>query len=140
MVTAERICRLIPGRVQMPPHAMRVIERHGRGRSAAGGDAGGRLLGQRRRGYAVLGTGDDLGGNPDAAQFRTDVKGGQRFAAERVAEAVRVAEGMQELAAELGLAFHEARCEPALRGTLDHHRGSLVPDGLGPLQPRLGRP
>ena len=64
----------------------------------------GDFLGHRRRGHGVQGAGDDLGGDADGAELVPHVEAGQGLAAEGVAEAVGVPEGVQEPAAELRLA------------------------------------
>ncbi len=78
-------------------------------------------------------------GTRDAAELVPDVEAGEGLAAEGVAEAVGVAQAVQQPAAEFRLALHEAGGEPALRRALDHHRGSLGADGFRAFQPAFGR-
>ncbi|MFN3483456.1 MAG: hypothetical protein ACK4YX_10575, partial [Rhabdaerophilum calidifontis] len=116
-----------------------TFEGNGIRRASPGGDAGGDFFRERRRHNSIRRACHCLRGDRDAAEFRADVVARQRFTAERVAEAVGVAQGVQQPAAELGLALHETGGEPAFRRALDHHRGALGADGFSTFQPPFGR-
>ena len=73
-------------------------QRHGTGSASAGGNSRRHFFGERRRRNSILGTRQCLRGDADAAEVPADVKGCQGLAAEGVAEAVGVAEGVQEAA------------------------------------------
>ena len=77
-------------------------------------------------------------GDGDLAEPVAYVEAGQRLADGRVAEAVRVLQGVQQPGGDLGLALDEAGREPALARAVDHDRRAGGAHQLGSLVPAVG--